>query len=113
MEHFLLGTNLIIFRVCVFEKITAKLQKHCVFCENNGESQDVYTSHAFRAANGRVECPILRRYKCPRCGASGDTAHTIRYCDRKPILTMEDVTRKAEFTAKLKAHRSYHTRLRM
>lgn len=94
--------------------ITAKC-KHCVFCENNGELHSVYSSHAFCDESGRVKCPILRRYKCPRCGASGDKAHTIRYCNLKPILTMEDVAQKTEFTVKMRAQRSHqcHTRMRM
>ena len=52
----------------------------CVFCRNNGEDESVYTSHALKAPDGRVTCPVLRAYTCPLCHASGDDAHTIKYC---------------------------------
>eukprot|EP00800_Vazella_pourtalesii_P017956 TRINITY_DN5665_c1_g2_i1.p1 TRINITY_DN5665_c1_g2~~TRINITY_DN5665_c1_g2_i1.p1 ORF type:complete len:196 (+),score=12.28 TRINITY_DN5665_c1_g2_i1:123-710(+) len=52
----------------------------CVFCRNNGEDESVYTSHALKAPDGRVTCPVLRAYTCPLCHASGDEAHTIKYC---------------------------------
>lgn len=40
----------------------------------------MYQSHVLKDANGVVVCPILRAYKCELCGASGDTAHTKKYC---------------------------------
>jgi hypothetical protein len=52
----------------------------CVFCRNNGEKEQIYTSHTLKDANSRVACPILRLYQCPICHASGDQAHTIKYC---------------------------------
>ncbi|KAF9797485.1 hypothetical protein SFRURICE_017056, partial [Spodoptera frugiperda] len=52
----------------------------CAFCKNNGKSSDWYTSHALKDVRGRVLCPILRKYHCPRCGATGNQAHTIKYC---------------------------------
>ncbi|CAD6992170.1 protein nanos-like [Ceratitis capitata] len=69
--------------------------KHCVFCENNNEPEAVVRSHAVRDSLGRVLCPKLRTYICPICKASGDKAHTVKYCPQKPIITMEDAV-KAE-----------------
>ncbi|MEQ2271528.1 hypothetical protein XENORESO_005599 [Xenotaenia resolanae] len=54
----------------------------CRFCRQNGESPRVYRSHALRSDDGKVTCPILWSYTCPICGASGDHAHTRRYCPK-------------------------------
>ncbi|XP_029955947.1 nanos homolog 1 [Salarias fasciatus] len=53
---------------------------YCRFCRQNGETLAVYRSHRLKSDSGRVTCPILRSYTCPTCGASGDDAHTRRYC---------------------------------
>ena len=54
--------------------------KYCRFCQNNGEEEVVFLSHATKENNGTVICPILREYICPVCGQSGDKAHTVSYC---------------------------------
>nr|XP_028569070.1 nanos homolog 3 [Podarcis muralis] len=54
--------------------------RHCAFCKHNGESRAIYASHALKDSAGRVQCPILRNYTCPQCGASQDRAHTRKFC---------------------------------
>ncbi|XP_017041042.1 protein nanos [Drosophila ficusphila] len=71
--------------------------RHCVFCENNNEPEAVVNSHTVRDNFNRVLCPKLRTYVCPICGASGDSAHTIKYCPKKPIITMEDAIKAESF----------------
>ncbi|XP_063836591.1 protein nanos-like [Ostrinia nubilalis] len=73
----------------------AKPKRHneeCRFCKNNGERESYYRSHALKDARGRVACPVLRAFVCKRCGASGDHAHTIKYC---PLSTNEERIKSA------------------
>ncbi|KAM4534088.1 nanos homolog 1 [Odontesthes bonariensis] len=55
----------------------------CRFCKQNGESARVYRSHTLRSDDGKVTCPILRSYTCPICEATGDYAHTRKYCPQR------------------------------
>ena len=52
----------------------------CVFYRNNNEPRSMYMNHKVRDREGRVSCPVLRRYECPLCHQSGDNAHTLKYC---------------------------------
>ncbi|XP_055378903.1 uncharacterized protein LOC129610362 [Condylostylus longicornis] len=66
------------------------MENRCVFCSNNNEPLEVVKSHSVRDVFGRVLCPKLRTYICPICNCSGDLAHTVKYCPKKPVITMED-----------------------
>ncbi|KQS38795.1 protein nanos isoform X2 [Drosophila erecta] len=84
----------------VYKRYNSKVKeisRHCVFCENNNEPEAVVNSHTVRDNFNRVLCPKLRTYVCPICGASGDSAHTIKYCPKKPIITMEDAIKAESF----------------
>lgn len=78
-------------------RFNSQVPRHCVFCENNNEPEALVNSHSVRDSYGRVLCPKLRTYVCPICGASGDSAHTIKYCPKKPIVTMEDAIKAESF----------------
>lgn len=63
----------------------------CRFCKQNGESARVYRSHKLKSDDGKVICPVLWNYTCPICRATGDQAHTRRYC---PQAQRQDAARK-------------------
>lgn len=67
-------------RIHKMQKVISAGGRFCVLCRNNGEPAHVYNQHILKDGSGRVTCPVLRKYKCPLCGKSGDDAHTIRYC---------------------------------
>uniref|UniRef100_A0A1I8F3U0 Nanos-type domain-containing protein n=1 Tax=Macrostomum lignano TaxID=282301 RepID=A0A1I8F3U0_9PLAT len=52
----------------------------CVFCRKNGEPEAFSSGHTLKDGNGSVVCPVLSRFTCPLCGATGDSAHTVKYC---------------------------------
>ncbi len=59
---------------------TFKPIMECSFCKTNGEKKEIYSSHNLKDSLGKLLCPILREFKCPKCGESGDYAHTNKYC---------------------------------
>ncbi|KAL0883266.1 hypothetical protein ABMA27_016687 [Loxostege sticticalis] len=61
-------------------------QLECSFCKNNGESVSWYSTHCLKDGRGRVKCPVLRSFRCPLCGATGERAHTIKYCPDNILL---------------------------
>nr|DBA27481.1 TPA: hypothetical protein GDO54_007969 [Pyxicephalus adspersus] len=46
----------------------------------NGKLHHIYKGHHLKDEQGKLACPILRIYRCPLCGATEDTAHTLGYC---------------------------------
>ncbi|KAG9472463.1 hypothetical protein GDO78_019409 [Eleutherodactylus coqui] len=52
----------------------------CSFCRHNGEAPRFYEAHSLKDSRGKVVCPILRSYTCTQCGATGEQAHTRRFC---------------------------------
>lgn len=40
----------------------------------------ISSSLVLRNHFNEIECPILMAYICPKCGATGKSAHTIKYC---------------------------------
>ena len=41
-------------------------QEYCRFCKSNGETVETYSSHVTKRNDGKVECPVLREYVCPK-----------------------------------------------
>ncbi|XP_049950951.1 nanos homolog 2 [Schistocerca serialis cubense] len=64
--------------------IYAKKGIWCAFCRNNGESDKIFRSHQLKDNYGKTVCPILQKYVCPLCKATGPEAHTVKYCPKNP-----------------------------
>nr|XP_045615755.1 uncharacterized protein LOC123768942 isoform X2 [Procambarus clarkii] len=72
----------------------------CGFCKSNGEMPQTYLNHYLRDRRGVLTCDALRHYTCPRCGETGDNAHTASYCplaminDSSPLATKLKKTKR-------------------
>ncbi|CAL1264621.1 unnamed protein product [Larinioides sclopetarius] len=66
----------------------------CRFCLQNGERREFYSNHQLKDHDGKVTCPILQRYVCDICKATGAYAHTRAYCpfykekNKKPLAVI-------------------------
>lgn len=87
--HFMVSLNLL-HLAASFLCLIPDLLQYCVFCANNGSCEKWIYSHNIKDKNGRVTCPKLFSYRCPICGATREAAHTVKYCPKKRIITMED-----------------------
>lgn len=56
------------------------MSKFCGFCKKNGEIESFWQGHSLRDANKVVTCPVLKKYKCPKCSETGK--HTASYCPK-------------------------------
>lgn len=54
--------------------------KFCSFCKKNREPRELFSSHTVKDKAGRTTCPILFKYVCELCGATGSESHTRSYC---------------------------------
>ncbi|GFR61769.1 nanos-like protein [Elysia marginata] len=66
-------------------------RKFCVFCKNNREQPSVFNTHVVKNEKGEVTCPILKKYVCPICKATGKDAHTIKYCPYNEGLSVDAI----------------------
>lgn len=57
----------------------------CIFCKSNKEPPSFYKSHTIKDSSGNVTCPVLFKYVCTFCGATGKNSHTDSYCDKNPL----------------------------
>merc|ERR1719402_1881398 len=82
----------------------------CRFCQNNGEDESWYRGHVTRSPAGKVQCPVLRVYTCPVCKATGDKAHTLKYCPENKDgrhnsgASLTDLKKLRNATGRYKAH---------
>lgn len=72
-----------LIRTASIQKANGGRVKLCTFCRTNGEVEQIYMSHSLKDSSDRITCPILQRYVCPDCGATGEKTHTKKYC---PVL---------------------------
>ncbi|RUS71835.1 hypothetical protein EGW08_020398 [Elysia chlorotica] len=66
-------------------------RRFCVFCKNNREQPSVYNTHLVKNEEGEVTCPILKKYVCPNCRATGKYAHTVKYCPYNEGLSVDAI----------------------
>ncbi|XP_072948807.1 uncharacterized protein [Epargyreus clarus] len=67
------------------QRVSVQKQMECRFCKKNGQPMSWYSTHSLKDNKGRVRCPVLRAFFCQLCGATGDHAHTIKYCPERDI----------------------------
>nr|ABX80279.1 nanos [Parhyale hawaiensis] len=64
------------------KKFTKFDLKKCRYCMTAG----LPSNHGLYNEEGEVICPLLSKYQCPFCSATGTKAHTLKYCPKNPIL---------------------------
>ena len=81
-------------------------KQYCSFCRNNKEESCVYNTHVIKDEFGNVTCPILQRYSCPKCGATGKRAHTVKYCPLGDVIPTVDCLLKTPRNSTRRRHDS-------
>jgi hypothetical protein len=62
-------------------------KRQCNLCAKNGPTLAFVSSHYLHDPETKVvQCPILRKYRCEFCNATGEFAHTRKYC---PLVRMQ------------------------
>ena len=62
-------------------------------------------SHLSQDWRGFIVCPVLRAYTCPKCGSTGDYAHTESHCPlsaNQPSIMTSLRTRRSSCGMRLK-----------
>ena len=76
----------LVFNITCLQELKPQYSKAncCVLYCKNGEPRAVFQSHVLKDDAGRITCPVLYKYTCPYCGATGPQAHTIGHCPVAP-----------------------------
>ena len=58
-----------------FPRLVNRGHQECKYCHG--------PFHRLRDKHGRITCPVLRSIVCYHCNATGEYAHTVRFCPKR------------------------------